>query len=156
MKIPIKHAIDSGAWFKGEAEAYSAPAHSFRFRVLSFGKINKDEIIDPDEDIKKRRSFDEGVYWLLKIEFVNLDKESLSTDYVNELIILIDQDDFIFDAVRIANDSQYYTSGLARFNINFPGLLPKIKVTGVLAFILPDEDGAEYYLSVPGGNIQEV
>jgi hypothetical protein len=35
-------------------------------------------------------------------------------------------------------------------------LQPKIKVSGTLAFLLPDDEKAEYFLSVGSGNIQEV
>lgn len=100
----------------------------------------------------------------MKIEFINLNKDSIDAYYASNLIILMDQDDFIFRSIKddhLTRDSQYAKdTGLLRFEqygSATPPLLPKIKIKGAIAFLLPD--GLEYnniYLSVPGGNIQEV
>lgn len=155
MKIPIKHAIESGAWFKCEAN-YFSNHYTFRFRTLAFEKINIHEIDEPH-----KMKLDDGALWLLKIEFVNLNVEEILPPYVRNLIIVVDYEDYIFHPVgdlHLISLSQFaQKSGLERFatvigNIN---LRPKIKTTGALAYLLPDDD-AEYFISVPGGNIQEV
>lgn len=154
MKIPIKHAIDSDAWFKGETE-FLFSDYLFRFRVLSFDRIRLEEVDNPHNI-----NLDEGILWLMKIEFVNLNKKEIAGFYPRSFIILMDQDDFIFCSIfddHLSRDSEYATTtGLRRFVQEGP-LLPKIKIKGAIAFLLPDGYEKEnIYLSVTEGDIQEV
>ena len=154
MKIPIKEAINSGAWFNCKCGYDATDEYDFKLKVLSFDKINLGEIDNPEKiDI----DLASGVLWLMKMQIISLNKTAVirSPKY---FIYVIDQDDFVYNYINdsyLALFSNYARlSGLYNFfAVNF---MPKIKYTGAIAFYLPDENEAEYYISVEGGNIQEV
>lgn len=168
MKIPIKEAINSGSWFKCQVVTYLHyyPDHrhddefNFRLRILSFDRINLDEVDDPAR--MDMMDLYEGILWLLKFEVVNLFKKELSPWYVLDSVRVIDRDGFEFQASNdshLTYDSNYAKiTKLDRFHdiTGNPPLIPKVKTSGALAFLLPDEENAEYHISVVGGNIQEV
>lgn len=153
MKIPIEHAIDSGAWFhcrSGYDGHYDN--YSFRIRVLSFEKVNMTDIDNPKQitlDIEG------GVLWVIKLQIINLNKEEVRI--IDGLIRIVDENDYDFPNVSDAHlcfFSKYAdSSGLKK--LWGKGYIPKIKYTGSLLYLLPDEE-TEYFLSVPGGNIKEV
>ncbi len=156
MKIPIKHAIDSGAWFQCETETHDGP-FIFKIRILSFHEVTNNII----EELQREIRFDEGIFWLMGIEVVNLNKIPFSGWHVQNKIILFDQDDFQFITISVSElvVTKYGERiGIKRFSgwSDVPYLKPKIKAVGALPFLLPDEDESEYFLSVEGGNIQEV
>lgn len=72
MKIPIKEAIHSGAWFKHYGHGWNISA--FRFKLLSFEKM--------------QRALANGIPWSLKLEVVNLLKEPVSYCPINRLLLL--------------------------------------------------------------------
>ena len=155
MKIPVKEAIESGAWFNCRTKKYAISDEEihFKLKVLSFEKINMEEVDEPHK-IK----LDEGVLWLMKIEVVNLEKEEVSPFDITYRILLIDQDGFKFREAfdrHLQQESRYgEINGLSRF-AGGPDLKPKIKAKGAIAFLLPDDDDAEYFLSIEYGDIVE-
>lgn len=155
MKIPIKHAIDSGAWFQCVTETHDGP-FIFNIRILSFKKVPNNIMRELQKDIR----FDDGILWLLGIEAVNLNKAPFSAWHVQNQMMLFDQDDFKFAATSVselASTDFGERIGIKRFSgwSSVPELTPKIKATGAIPYLLPDDD-AEYSFSVEGGNIKEV
>lgn len=156
MKIPIEEAIKSGAWLKSISETYDGE-FIFQFKTFSFDRILPSAIDEPH----KISVINEGVLWLLKIEVINLSKEPFNGYHVQSSIVLLDQDNFTFDALY---DSHLQlckfgeSVGIKRFSgwSDVPKLNPKTKIIGAVPFLLPDNDEAMYYLSDRSGNIQEV
>lgn len=153
MKIPIKHAIESGAWFQCVSGwDFQHKEHSFRFRVLSFDRVNLEQIDHP-ENINLK--IDGGILWIMKLQLINLNR---TEEGITEgLIHIVDNEDYNFP---IAHDDhlQCYSnyaevSGLR--DLFGKSYIPKIKYTGALLYLLPEEE-AEYFVSVPGGNIKEI
>lgn len=156
MKIPINYAIDSGSWFRCETEGWMDQNILFKLKVFSFVKVDLGKIDEPN-----KLKLDEGILWAMKIQVINVTKEEIDPGLIKFRVILFDQDDFKFNAVY--NDHLNYskfgeTVGIKRFagGSDIPKLKPKIKAAGALPFLLPDDDVAEYFLSVEGGNILEV
>ena len=149
--VPIKETVSSNAWFDCHSEKKEI---RFKMRVLLFEKVDLAEVDDPHE-VKIDSS--SGNYWILKIEIVSLTKRKISSHDVKRLIILVDQDEFHFDYVHDDHLSWYSdyatTSGLKRLHSG--DLIPKIKVAGAFTFFLPDDDEAEYSLTIDNGNIVE-
>ncbi|MHB8882964.1 MAG: hypothetical protein ACYC69_15830 [Thermodesulfovibrionales bacterium] len=153
MKIPINQAIDSGAWFQcvsGFYEPYDEC--TFRFRIDSFDRVNLAEVDNP-KNINLDLSG--GILWLMKAQLINLNKQGEST--LPFLINIVDSDDYWFK--KINDDHLEFNSIYAKSSglNNFFGksYIPKIKYTGALLFLLPDE-AQEYFVSVLGGNMMEV
>lgn len=164
MKIPVNHVIDSGAWFKYYGEKISCGRYwgpvDYRFRVLSFGRINLNDIDEPDKLDMREYNLLGGDFWIMKVEIVNLTKVKLYTGYLTQVIVVLDQDGYEYfhvnDMHLTLNSVYSKKTGLYAFHAD---LTPKIKYTGAIAYFLPKEEGAEYFLSVNsliGGNIQEV
>ena len=160
-KIPIKDAINSGSWFKCEGsfrfEGIELDECLFRIRVNDFIKVNLEEI-DAPEKIDPKYDLTSGDFWLLKFEVVNLYKKVRNAAYLRANIFLTDSDDFEFQGsedyhVFLMSDFAKQ-SGLSNFF--FTPLNPKIKYSGALLFFLPREDNAEYFISINGGEINEV
>ncbi len=149
--IPIKEAISSSAWLHCEY-TYRNEFIQFRLRVVSFRKLDLSEVDEPE----KIKVID-GQWWLMKIEVVSLTKESLYVFQWKDKILLCDQDGFKFKVT--SNDHLWYNShfsiksGLRNFSSS-TYLIPKIKETGSLAFLLP-MDEAEYSLLMDKGNVRE-
>lgn len=148
MRVFIKEAIHSGAWFSdvpnkhaqvrckvatgGGFESrlkempYRERKETYRFRVLSFEKGGTNMAHIPND----------GVIWSLKLEFINL----LSSP-VNEgpKLYLIDQ---------YGSEYYSYSSELSSILLN-----PKIKYTGQIMFLLPNNDEADYYMGFRGSEV---
>ncbi|OGW54869.1 MAG: hypothetical protein A2Y81_12330 [Nitrospirae bacterium RBG_13_43_8] len=155
MKIPIREAINSGTWFRCITKGLEETI-IFKLRVLSFKKNNLSSIDEPE-----KLTLDEGILWLMGIDVISLNKEEAEPSDIHSRVILFDQDGFKFNAIydQHLNLSEFGKSvGIKRFTgwSDVPKLKPKIKATGALPFLLPDDDTAEYYISVEGGNIQEI
>jgi hypothetical protein len=154
MKVPLKDAIETGDWLSC-CYKISDEEHKFRFKALSMTRINIDEI----DDFNKT-NIDGGVLWLLRIEVVNMDKVQCFGCDIRNQIAIFDSDDFLFLPVRddhLTSHSKFaVSSGLYRFTgwSNCPPLQPKIKASGAIAYLLPEED-TEYFLSVKDGEISE-
>jgi len=156
MKIPIKHAIESGAWFKCETETFDGH-FVFKFRMLSFEKVPNNVLRELQKGIK----FDEGIFWLMGIEVVNLNKMQFSGWHVSNGMMLFDQDDFKFNTISVSELGATKFGERVRIKrfsgwSDVPKLQSKINAVGALPFLLPDEENSEYYVSVEGANIQEV
>ena len=148
--VPIKETVSSNAWF----DCRSKDEIRFKMRILLFEKVNLAEVDDPD---KVKIDSSNGNYWILKIEIMNLTKRKISPDDAKRVIILVDQDEFHFNCVEdrhLSYHSDYATtSGLKRLYSD--DLIPKIKMVGAITFFLPDDDEAEYSLTIDKGNIEE-
>lgn len=153
--VPIKEAINSGLWFQCEKTNNLFEANQFRIKVNSFRKLNLSEVDEPEKISDLENS---AVLWFRNIEVVNLNKEPTRTRNNVYELRLVDNEGFNFPVFRDGHLNYISdfakTSGLKRF---FDGtILPKIKTLGSLVFQLPNEDDAEYYISLDGGHVQEV
>lgn len=158
VKIPVKEAIISGEWLE-----YSLPFSLDYCCILRLRPILFEKILSSEKDnisTLHPMVLDEGVLWLLKIEVINLSKTSLDAGFLGYYIALHDKDDFVFNVFNYGRQLVGYSvfsnsSGLSRFALECRSRLqPKIKIVGALAFLLPDDDEAEYFLSASGGSIQ--
>ncbi len=149
--IPIKEAISSGAWLHCSSDDDSV---QFRLRVLSFGKLNLSEVDNP-QDIQQNDG--NAKWWLMRIEVVSLCKRNIYAYKVCGKVLLIDQDEFEFSVIQdshLCYNSNFGTEvGLNRFYGK--DLIPKIKAVGAISFLLPDDDDAQYSLSIENGIVRE-
>lgn len=152
-KIPIKHAIESGSWFR----VTTKDNVEFRIKINSFSKI-KIKSVDSAKNIDKKYDFTQGNFWLLSMDFTSLSKEELREGCFFSEIVVIDQDDFEFNISEdkhLSRDSHFAeSSGLKLFYYN--SYIPKVKYTGALPFFLPNEENAEYHIGIRRGEIQEI
>jgi hypothetical protein len=148
-KIPLKQAVSSGVWYECRAKQYDEKVH-FRLRVLGFERTSVEEL-DPSNE---QGVTAEGVLWLLSLEVVNLSKKPVDASTLPDVMRLIDEDGFEFEA--FASDLSYVDgSPLFRFSGGCcQRLSPKIKASGAVAFTLPDED-SKYYLVFNEGSVKE-
>lgn len=157
MKVPIKHAIESGAWFHCTSFV-GLEMYEFRLKILSFTKIALDEIDETFKIDANRFDLEEGDFGLLKFQMVNLAKAQIGTEIIATLQIL-DHDEFQYAPILEDHLCVYskfaQTSGLSKMVLS-SDLFPKIKCAYSCAYFLPKEDNAEYYLAVACGDIQEV
>ncbi len=154
MKIPVEEAINSGSWFQccsgsdGHYEEYS-----FRIKILSFEKIIMSEI-DNSEQINLE--IEGGDLWIMKLQIINFNKKK--EGIIDSLIQITDEENYEFGKAsdnHLCCSSKYAeTSGLKKLFGEY--YMPKIKYTGAFIYLLPKEDNAKYFLTVPGGNIREV
>jgi hypothetical protein len=97
-----------------------------------------------------------GDLWIMKLQIINLNKKKEGV--FDSLIQITDEENYEFNFVsddHLRCFSTYAeTSGLKKLFGTY--YMPKIKYTGALIYLLPKEDNAKYFLTVPGGNIREV
>jgi len=155
--IPLKEAIASGAWLECHTISCYREEFSFRLQLKEFHRASNGEI----DRSMINEIFVEGVLWLLSFDVVNLTKGPIDGWYVRNALRLVDQDGFGFEPYRIESFASHLdwneSTGLRRFanvNPNLP-LSPKIKASGSIAIVLPDEEN-NYYLAIKDGNIREV
>lgn len=153
--VPIKEAINSGAWLHCEYEGYNEII-KFRLKVDSFRKLNLKEIDNP-ETIEMLDS--DATLMIMEIEVVNLVKESKNSNNLVGSLILTDQDEFnfpVFSDVHLCWSSNFAKK--ARLNRFYSEqLIPKIKTKGSIVFQLPNDDDAQYFISLKNnGIVQEV
>lgn len=157
-KIPVNEMVSYGDMVKFETNNYSDTL-CFGIRCLSFTKIKPEDIDFPKHNYRDVVPA-EGVLWLLKIEVINFENNSFNSFLIKDKIALFDQDDFMFLAVKESHMTCFSlyskATGLNRFSRNSRDslLLPQSTISGALAFLLPDDDQAKYYLSVIDGSIQ--
>jgi len=158
--VPVKEAINSGAWLHCEYQNEDYELDTlikFRIKIKSLQKINLKHIDEPEEI----GILDENAnLWLMKIEFINLNKKPLDDFYGPNQLILIDQEGFnfhIFEDSHICCHSKFAKkTKLIRFTCLSDDLSPKIKAIGALLFQLPDDDEAEYFIALKeNGIVQE-
>ncbi len=153
--VLVKEAINSGVWFHCEYKGYDEII-KFRLKVNSFRKLNLKEIDNPQE-IEMLES--DAILMLMEVEIINLNKESKNSNDQVESLLLIDQDDFnftVFSDSHLCWDSNFAKkTRLNRFYSE--QLIPKIKTKGSLVFQLPNDDDAEYSITLENdGTVQEV
>jgi hypothetical protein len=152
--VPIKEVISSGSWL--QCEHNFVENYKFRLRVISFEKLNLSLVDDPAE-IEGIDS--NSIIWKMDIEVIALNKEPIPVRYGPNDLLLVDQDGFKFPVfierhLHMASEFSR-NSGLHRFYV--AELLPKIKAVGSITFQLPDDDDAEYFISIKNdGIVQEV
>ena len=150
--IPIKEAISSGAWLQCEHSEYE-PDCQFRIKILNFRKLKFSEI-DKPENIQGMDM--NTVIWIMDLELINMSKVPIYGAHL-KMLIIVDQDGFqfpFFDDYYLSCDSEFAKkSGLYRF---YAGeMIPKVKAIGAIPFLSPDDDEAEYSISIKKGSIRE-
>lgn len=136
-KLSIENAINSGDWYE-----YKDGDRIFRFRIISFRKVQLSEIENIDR-IDSSLPINDGILLLISIELINLSKNR-SSGYGLYLSIL-DEEDFKFNDL----DCNYLTknSGFARRNnLRSVDYIPKFKYKRGLIFLVPNEN-SKYYLT---------
>lgn len=154
MRIPIQEAILAGDWLIIDIPDEN---YKYKIRLLEFKKICLKDI-----DNKNSLSFltDAGSLWILTLDLLNIGKIQLPSVAPQSCLILYDQDDCEFETVK--EMSLTYSSdlgresGLRRFVSNESPFPPKIKGKGAVAFFLPDDEEAEYFISTRIGTIQGI
>lgn len=149
--VPVKEAIESGAWLHFSSNDGEM---QFRLRVVSFKKLDLSQVDEPHKIENKETA---AQWWLMGIELVNLSKSKINSITMNDRIILIDQDGFQFNVTHdyhMASNSEFSKqSGLDRFYAAY--LIPKTKNIGSISFRLPDDDDAQYSLAMEDGTVRE-
>jgi|GraSoiStandDraft_41_1057321.scaffolds.fasta_scaffold2866685_1 hypothetical protein len=149
--VPVREAINSGAWFHFSS---SDGDMQFRLKVLSFEKLDLSQVDEPQNIDDEETG---ACWWLMKIEAINLSKQSLFSPLMLREMLLIDQNDFQFNVVQnghLCCLSEFSKkSGLNRLFCK--NLIPKTKIVGAIPFRLPDEDEAEYSLAMAKGTVRE-
>lgn len=153
--VPVKEAINSGSWLHCEYLDYK-DLYKFRLKINSFRKLNLSEIDNPEKiDVLDK----DYTLWIMHIEFINLYMKPISPHYGPVKINVVDQDGFHFNILEdyhLENGSSFSkTSGMVRFHK--ADLIPKIKAVGSIIFQLPNDDEAEYSITLKdGGTVQEI
>ncbi len=154
--ILVKTAIESGTWLHMNCHSvYSDHEQGvdLRIKVTSFEKIDMSEVDDPEE----LESMDDGIYWIMHVEVVNLMKVQIRPRESTDSIVLVDQDGFTFATAEDSHLVSYseYAKKSSLERLSSTELRPKIKARGAIAFLLPDDDFAKYSISVDEGTIIE-
>jgi hypothetical protein len=158
--IPVKEAIQSGSWFNffsnDDTEIFGVEPVKIRMRVLSLEKIDLSEVDEPHEIDK---DYTGGIWWIMKIELINVNKQYLQSSdmYHTYQIILVDKDGYEFE-IHLENHLCYESdfakkNSLSTFYLS--RLIPKLKYSGALTFYLPDDNEAEYSLDMANGTVTE-
>jgi hypothetical protein len=149
--VPVREAINSGAWFHFSS---SDGDMQFRLKVLTFEKLDLSQVDEPQNIDEEETG---ASWWLMKIEAINLSKQSLYSSFMLREILLVDQNDFRFNVIEnnhLCCFSDFSKkAGLNRFFGKH--LIPKTKIVGAISFRLPDEDEAEYSLAMVKGVVRE-
>lgn len=154
--IPIKEAIQSRSWLtlSNHDNVHSFHWRKFRVKVSSFSKIDLRVVDNPGEIDKV---YSNAIWWIMQLEVISLCKTQIPTREFNEVVLVVDQDEFKFNVAQdfhLCCGSDYGSrSGLDRFYGK--DLFPKIKATGAISFLLPDEEDMEYFLAMDKGNVSE-
>ena len=154
-KLSIRQMIDSGSWFRCEAERKT----QFRMRITAFRPVELAEIDKPEN--VTREPLSEGCLWLLSFSAVNLGKEGLSTYSVKSSFVIVDDEDCEFktllDTYLTCISKFSIETGIRRFSGIAPVLAPKMVANGAAAYLLPEQDFQNYSLKMVGvGTIEEV
>ncbi len=159
--IPIREAIETSAWLRGE---YKQPEwHGdfekgelilFQMRLLDFSKINLASVDNPGR-IDPTIGPDANI-WLLKLEIVNLCKKPYGLFWIKRQLLIEDNEGFQFafldDDHLTLNSNFAKTSGLLSFySLTLP---PKIKRSGSIIFELP-ELSEDLIIKIKDGSLRE-
>ncbi len=139
--IPLKIAIDGGAWFRVEGHPNQLDENVggrifFQIKFLSFDKVVLSQIDDPGQ---LQLQLDANV-WILRVQVVNLCRKAFSSFRLNQSIRLVDEEGYEFGCVEDRHLILYsdfaQRSGLFAFFC--AALKPKIKAAGAIPFELPE------------------
>lgn len=129
----------------------------FSIKPVSFNRVDFDEIDEPtlvDSYLYQQN----GSLWLLELLVKNLGTETVSSYNISSTFVVIDSDDYIFDAIyddHITHNSKYsIQSGLR--NAYFNSYPVNVESTCMLLFYLPNEDDQEYFLYNKGGYFDSI
>lgn len=153
MNYPIKKAIEDAVWLRCRGVQWGKEVE-FRLRVVDFLKPSGEDLADLMDD----GASVEGELWLLSIEVVSMMREPMSAYLPEALIRLEDHDSFSFHALN----SNMLRRSSTRFGFRFAdttavqALNPKMRIKGVIAFDLPDDEEAVYSVAIQDGSIQEM
>ena len=152
--IPIKDLVRDGSWLKCMARnrwTKDTNEWTFRMRILSFERLDYPEMDRPLHE--QLTPTEEGaVWWLMKLEVVNLSKVSLLFGYLTQEMRVVDGDGFQFEG----GDGGLHFSDFGRqIGLSLGSLSPKLKAHGAVLFKVPDED-AEYSLTIKDGTMEEI
>ena len=152
--ISIKEAISKEFWIHCEATE-SFLTYIFHIKILSFKKLNLTEVDEP-ERIKLFNS--NAPLWLMKLEVINFTKKSISPNNGFNNIILIDQDGFKFHTFldTYLCQTSIFGKKIGMSRLYSAKLIPKIRAIGVITFQLPDDDEAEYCISLKSGSLYAI
>jgi len=156
--VPVKEAINSGSWLQCE-HLYYDDLIKFRLKINSFRKLSLSEIDNPEKmdyilDVN-------ATLWIMNIEVINLTNIPIQPYDGPKQLVLIDKDGFNFYVRKEDSHLERHSnfaeiSGANRFYCE-GDLIPKIKAVGSIIFELPDDDEAEYSISIKNdGIVQEV
>ncbi len=152
--VPLKEAIASGAWLECHAKSTVNGGNEreihYRLRVLAFTRTSVEDI----SPSLVGQVLVEGILWLLSVEVVNLCKTGFNASRIKYSIKLVDEEGFEFQPFdgALGYDKNAGHNRFSTYGAPWPS--PKIKATGSIAFVLPDEEN-NYYLAVEDGNIKE-
>ncbi len=129
---------------------------SYTMRFLGFEKINPKEV----DDFEEVESVEDADYWYLKVEVLNIGQKKIHGFIATSNIVLVDQDECQFEEKtdsHLTYNSEYGRKiGLKRFHTFGEPLLPKIKATGAILFLLPSEEGATFSIKQKEGMMELV
>lgn len=159
--IPIKEAIDTGAWLLGEykqpewgREFEEGEPISFQIKLLEFTKVNLESIDNP-EQIDPIIGLGANI-WLLRLDIVNLCKKPYGVFWIKGQLLIEDDEGFQFAFLNenhlTLNSDFAKSSGLRNFYSQ--ELPPKTKRSGSLIFELP-EFFDQLNITVKNGSIKE-
>ncbi|MGV8108279.1 hypothetical protein [Methanospirillum sp.] len=161
QKYSITKAIQESTWlnckvfdfdYYGEIIGVNS---QFRIRIHRFWKVNLNDVDEPNEI---ENINDEGDYWVVDVDIINLNKEEFRYTHLEECLLLSDQDECIFkmekDSHMCCHSDYAKTSGLdTGYAAHYR---PKIKKSVKLPYFLPKLDDQEYYIHIKNGEIKEV
>lgn len=161
--IPIRDALETGAWLKAEFLPIYSWEHGvndgevilFRIRVTEFSKV---DLAAVDECERLSCGLDANI-WKLGLDVVNLCKKEFQPEIlIDGRLFVVDEDGFQFQMVgdnHLRGVSQYSKqSGMSAFAFFPPALPPKIKRSGAFPYELPDEFD-QLFLSIRDGTLCE-
>lgn len=139
--IPLKEAIETGAWLQAEYNAHYCDATNKDMVIIIKPRdffrvdIRNAEITSPFEVLTKDSNL-----WALKADIVSLFKEELFFDIIRTNILLADDDGYLFNTVydlALFSSSLGNDIGLDKSGI-FSKITPKIPRLHTFVFELPD------------------
>jgi hypothetical protein len=152
--IPIKDLVRDGYWLNCTARnrwTNDAAEWTFRMRIQSFERLDYPQTDRPlHEQLKP--IVEGAVWWLMKLEVVNLSKVSVLFGYLTQEMRVVDGDGFQFEG----GDGGLHFSDFGRqIGLSLGSLSPKLKAQGAVLFMVPDED-MEYSLTIKNGTMEEI
>lgn len=154
MDTILEEAVEGKQQFSFLYNSFEDETISYTMRFLGFEKINLKDV----DDSKRVESVEGADYWYLKVEVLNIGQKKIESFFVKSNLVLVDQDGCQFeqeDDAHLNYNSEYGKKmGLQRFYTSGAYLLPKIKATGSIMFLLPSEEGAVFSIKQKQGMME--